>query len=117
MTEKDDKKVPKKKGRPILFDEVMEPVAIKLPSYMVDWINRTSMTPSKYLRLVLGKAEKFDGVLPADPGPGETVRSSYSIPTGGLKIAEKFGRGKGYTIGLRRIIRADMAGMLNGLME
>lgn len=105
-------------GRPLEYDEPMSRYAIKLPDYMVNWLSRkegAGVGRAEMLRTILEKAARFDGVLPADPGPGKTVRSSYALPQSLIDVAEKRGRGRGYTIGIRRCIRADIGGMLNGL--
>jgi hypothetical protein len=116
MANNDDK--PKeKRGRPRLFTEEMESVAIKLPDYMVAWLKRhRDANASKTLRDILVRLVRNGGpgVIPADPGPGRSVRNSYTLPRELLEQAKKYGRGRGYTVGIRRAIAADMANMLSG---
>lgn len=104
-------------GRPRVYEDLMTPIAIKLPDYMVDWLGRGNgpITASERLRDIITRATLFvaeGGELPNDPGPGRIVRSSYTLSDDLVQDARTLSDSPGYVIGLRRAIRADMAGML-----
>jgi hypothetical protein len=106
----------KKVGRPRIYTEKLDAVAIKLPAEQVEWLHRDgSRQASKRLRNILRRGYRYAqvNVLPPDPGPGNTVRRSYTVPNELLQAIKKYGRGRGYTVALRRIIVADMAGLLS----
>ena len=104
-----------KAGRKPIYEEPMPPVAIKLPAEQVEWLHRKGAgNASKNLRAILARLIKYGsaGVLPPDPGPGRPVRKAYTIEPSMLEAIKKYGRGRGYTVAIRRAIVADMAGML-----
>ena len=109
---------PKKKpGRKTIYDEPMEgSFVIKLPRWQVQYLEN-GVGPrgrSKHLRSILERFLSMEGdfVLPADPGPGVTARHSYKIPPSYLEAIKRYGRGKGYTVALRRILTAEIAGQI-----
>jgi hypothetical protein len=102
-----------KAGRKSIYGAPMGPTAIKLPAEQVEWLNRSG-NASKSLRSILTRLIKYGsaGVLPPDPGPGVTVRKAYAVERSLLDQVKKYGRGRGYTVAIRRAIVADMAGIL-----
>lgn len=100
-------------GRKSIYGTPMVPTAIKLPAEQVEWLNRNG-NASKSLRSILTRLIKYGsaGVLPPDPGPGRTVRKAYAVESSMLEKIKKYGRGRGYTVAIRRAIVADMAGLL-----
>jgi hypothetical protein len=108
---------PKKKpGRKAIYTEPMPSVAIKLPRWQVQYLENGAggRGRSARLRSILERLARVEGhiLLPPDPGPGETDRRSYKVPERLLEAVGRYGRGRGYTVAIRRAILADMNGEL-----
>jgi len=107
---------PKKKtGRKALYGKSMPSTAIKLPRWQVQYLENGGREGGRSARLrdILERLDAQDHILlPPDPGPGETDRRGYKVPPELLKKIARYGRGKGYTVAIRRAILADMNGSL-----
>lgn len=107
-------------GRPYVNDDQVRMPArvLKLPAEQHAWLGRGNTHPkrrprSERLREIMVAALQCP-VIPPDPGPGKNKRTSFTLPQDLIDELMQYMGTDQITVAIRRAIRADMAGLLEG---